>query len=135
MPMQNTPRLKETISVANNACWAIGELAIKVWDLLILQIDENRFVIPFFCTLLHELTPRWSFLFLGKKPCWLLNATFSSLIITDFLISGSSRNFSSCHDSDLVFGSNPSALRGNFSFCYWSLMACIPIKSQLCVFY
>ncbi|XP_038692603.1 transportin-1-like isoform X2 [Tripterygium wilfordii] len=26
----NTPRLKETISVANNACWAIGELAVKV---------------------------------------------------------------------------------------------------------
>ncbi|KHF99699.1 Transportin-1 [Gossypium arboreum] len=26
----NTPKLKETISVANNACWAIGELAIKV---------------------------------------------------------------------------------------------------------
>ncbi|KAK9069530.1 hypothetical protein SSX86_011434 [Deinandra increscens subsp. villosa] len=25
----NTPKLKETISVANNACWAIGELAIK----------------------------------------------------------------------------------------------------------
>ncbi|XVE48817.1 hypothetical protein DITRI_Ditri01bG0032800 [Diplodiscus trichospermus] len=25
-----TPKLKETISVANNACWAIGELAIKV---------------------------------------------------------------------------------------------------------
>ena len=28
--MQNTPKLKETVSVANNACWAIGELAIKV---------------------------------------------------------------------------------------------------------
>lgn len=27
---QNTPKLKETISVANNACWAIGELAVKV---------------------------------------------------------------------------------------------------------
>ncbi|GKC10155.1 transportin-1 isoform X1 [Tanacetum coccineum] len=26
----NTPKLKETISVANNACWAIGELEIKV---------------------------------------------------------------------------------------------------------
>ncbi|KAL6501642.1 Transportin-1 [Orobanche gracilis] len=26
----NTPNLKETVSVANNACWAIGELAIKV---------------------------------------------------------------------------------------------------------
>ncbi|KAL7150279.1 hypothetical protein ABFS83_05G100900 [Erythranthe nasuta] len=26
----NTPKLKETVSVANNACWAIGELAIKV---------------------------------------------------------------------------------------------------------
>ncbi|CAN4107327.1 unnamed protein product [Withania somnifera] len=26
----NTSKLKETISVANNACWAIGELAIKV---------------------------------------------------------------------------------------------------------
>ncbi|XP_011072141.1 transportin-1 [Sesamum indicum] len=26
----NTPKLKETASVANNACWAIGELAIKV---------------------------------------------------------------------------------------------------------
>ncbi|KAL6963674.1 hypothetical protein U1Q18_034680 [Sarracenia purpurea var. burkii] len=26
----NTPKLKETISVANNACWAIGELAVKV---------------------------------------------------------------------------------------------------------
>ncbi|KAB5541615.1 hypothetical protein DKX38_014589 [Salix brachista] len=25
----NTPKLKETISVANNACWAIGELAVK----------------------------------------------------------------------------------------------------------
>ncbi|XP_073306992.1 transportin-1-like [Primulina huaijiensis] len=25
----NTPNLKETLSVANNACWAIGELAIK----------------------------------------------------------------------------------------------------------
>ncbi|XP_034227487.1 transportin-1 isoform X3 [Prunus dulcis] len=26
----NTPKLKETVSVANNACWAIGELAVKV---------------------------------------------------------------------------------------------------------
>ncbi|KAM7479471.1 hypothetical protein LguiA_027684 [Lonicera macranthoides] len=26
----NTPKLKELVSVANNACWAIGELAIKV---------------------------------------------------------------------------------------------------------
>lgn len=26
----NTPTLRETVSVANNACWAIGELAIKV---------------------------------------------------------------------------------------------------------
>ncbi|KAL0373186.1 UNVERIFIED_CONTAM: Transportin-1, partial [Sesamum calycinum] len=26
----NTPKLKESASVANNACWAIGELAIKV---------------------------------------------------------------------------------------------------------
>ncbi|KAJ9189516.1 hypothetical protein P3X46_000799 [Hevea brasiliensis] len=26
----NTPKLKETMSVANNACWAIGELAVKV---------------------------------------------------------------------------------------------------------
>ncbi|KAL5561246.1 hypothetical protein UlMin_030993 [Ulmus minor] len=26
----NTPKLKETISIANNACWAIGELAVKV---------------------------------------------------------------------------------------------------------
>ncbi|KAL3645630.1 Transportin-1 [Castilleja foliolosa] len=28
--LENTPKLKETASVANNACWAIGELAIKV---------------------------------------------------------------------------------------------------------
>ncbi|KAI8533210.1 hypothetical protein RHMOL_Rhmol11G0279500 [Rhododendron molle] len=28
--LQNTPKLKETISVANNACWAIGEFAVKV---------------------------------------------------------------------------------------------------------
>ncbi|XP_026455966.1 transportin-1-like [Papaver somniferum] len=26
----STPELKETVSVANNACWAIGELAVKV---------------------------------------------------------------------------------------------------------
>ncbi|KAF2322678.1 hypothetical protein GH714_028450 [Hevea brasiliensis] len=26
----NTTKLKETVSVANNACWAIGELAVKV---------------------------------------------------------------------------------------------------------
>ncbi|KAL6556349.1 Transportin-1 [Orobanche gracilis] len=26
----STPNLKETVSIANNACWAIGELAIKV---------------------------------------------------------------------------------------------------------
>ncbi|XP_057974190.1 transportin-1 [Malania oleifera] len=26
----NTPKIKETVSVANNACWAIGELAVKV---------------------------------------------------------------------------------------------------------
>ncbi|XP_042508481.1 transportin-1-like isoform X2 [Macadamia integrifolia] len=26
----NTPELKENVSVANNACWAIGELAVKV---------------------------------------------------------------------------------------------------------
>ncbi|KAA8546130.1 hypothetical protein F0562_020976 [Nyssa sinensis] len=26
----NTPKLKETVSVANNACWAIGEFAVKV---------------------------------------------------------------------------------------------------------
>ncbi|KAI8024903.1 Transportin-1 [Camellia lanceoleosa] len=28
--LQSIPKLKETISVANNACWAIGELAVKV---------------------------------------------------------------------------------------------------------
>lgn len=27
---QNPPKLKESVSVANNACWAIGELALKV---------------------------------------------------------------------------------------------------------
>ncbi|KAF4382452.1 hypothetical protein G4B88_011404 [Cannabis sativa] len=26
----STPKIKETVSVANNACWAIGELAVKV---------------------------------------------------------------------------------------------------------
>ncbi|CAA0820530.1 Transportin-1 [Striga hermonthica] len=26
----STPKLKETVSVANNACWALGELAVKV---------------------------------------------------------------------------------------------------------
>ena len=44
MPMQNTPKLKETISVANNACWAIGELAIKVCELLFLQLGETRLI-------------------------------------------------------------------------------------------
>ncbi|KAF3774371.1 Phosphoglycerate kinase [Nymphaea thermarum] len=29
VPFPNTPHLKETVSVANNACWAIGELAVK----------------------------------------------------------------------------------------------------------
>lgn len=28
--MQETTQLIESISVANNACWAIGELAVKV---------------------------------------------------------------------------------------------------------
>lgn len=28
--MQETSQLIESISVANNACWAIGELAVKV---------------------------------------------------------------------------------------------------------
>lgn len=28
--MQETGQLIESISVANNACWAIGELAVKV---------------------------------------------------------------------------------------------------------
>lgn len=27
---QDISKLKDTISVANNACWAIGELAVKV---------------------------------------------------------------------------------------------------------
>ncbi|CAI9104774.1 OLC1v1003526C1 [Oldenlandia corymbosa var. corymbosa] len=36
----NTEKLKENVSVANNACWAIGELAIKV------QKDMSSVVIP-----------------------------------------------------------------------------------------
>lgn len=40
--MQNTPKLKETVSVANNACWAIGELAVKVCKLFMLMLDQAR---------------------------------------------------------------------------------------------
>ena len=47
MPMQNTPKLKETISVANNVCWAIGELAIKVCELFFMQLDEMRLISHF----------------------------------------------------------------------------------------
>ena len=28
--VQTSPKLKETVSVANNACWSIGELAVKL---------------------------------------------------------------------------------------------------------
>lgn len=30
LTVQSTPKIGETVSVANNACWAIGELAVKV---------------------------------------------------------------------------------------------------------
>ncbi|GJV85122.1 transportin-1-like protein isoform X1 [Tanacetum coccineum] len=43
----NTPKLKETISVANNACWAIGELAIKV----------NQDISPVVMTVISCLVP------------------------------------------------------------------------------
>ncbi|XP_076900422.1 transportin-1-like [Bidens hawaiensis] len=43
----NTPKLKETISVANNACWAIGELAIKV----------NQEISPVLMTVIACLVP------------------------------------------------------------------------------
>ncbi|KAJ0588039.1 putative importin-beta domain, armadillo-like helical, importin beta family [Helianthus annuus] len=43
----NTPKLKETISVANNACWAIGELAIKV----------NQEISPVVMTVISCLVP------------------------------------------------------------------------------
>ncbi|KAK8622254.1 hypothetical protein V6N13_117177 [Hibiscus sabdariffa] len=43
----NTPKLKETIAVANNACWAIGELAIKV----------PQEVSPFVMTVISCLVP------------------------------------------------------------------------------
>lgn len=29
-PFQTTSQVKQAVSVANNACWAIGELAVKV---------------------------------------------------------------------------------------------------------
>lgn len=35
LTVQSTPKIKETVSVANNACWAIGELAVKVRSLCI----------------------------------------------------------------------------------------------------
>ncbi|KAK3006542.1 hypothetical protein RJ639_017697 [Escallonia herrerae] len=43
----NTPKLKETVSVANNACWAIGELAIKV----------NQEISPIAMTVISCLVP------------------------------------------------------------------------------
>ncbi|KAK3000875.1 hypothetical protein RJ639_021105, partial [Escallonia herrerae] len=44
---RNTPKLKETVSVANNACWAIGELAIKV----------NQEISPIAMTVISCLVP------------------------------------------------------------------------------
>ncbi|GJS23147.1 retrovirus-related pol polyprotein from transposon TNT 1-94 [Tanacetum coccineum] len=43
----NTPKLKETISAANNACWAIGELAIMV----------NQDISPVVMTVISCLVP------------------------------------------------------------------------------
>ncbi|KAL6211175.1 hypothetical protein ACLB2K_016402 [Fragaria x ananassa] len=43
----NTPKLKETISVANNACWAIGELAVKV----------HQEISPIVLTVMSSLVP------------------------------------------------------------------------------
>lgn len=40
-------KLKETISVANNACWAIGELAVKV----------HQEIYPFVMTVMNSLVP------------------------------------------------------------------------------
>lgn len=39
--------MKETISVANNACWAIGELAVKV----------HQEIYPFVMTVMNSLVP------------------------------------------------------------------------------
>lgn len=41
--VQNADELKENVSVANNACWAIGELAIKVSFLLLTFIHAAIF--------------------------------------------------------------------------------------------
>lgn len=40
--VQNPPEVKETFSVANNACWAIGELAVKVGFSLWIVIQQTR---------------------------------------------------------------------------------------------
>ncbi|KAI7750159.1 hypothetical protein M8C21_003118 [Ambrosia artemisiifolia] len=56
----NTPKLKETISVANNACWAIGELAIKVHSLYYdVEVAEwvNQEVSPVVMTVISCLVP------------------------------------------------------------------------------
>ncbi|KAL2516792.1 Transportin-1 [Abeliophyllum distichum] len=43
----NTPKLKETLSVANNACWAIGELAIKVQkDMSSIVLTVISYLVP-----------------------------------------------------------------------------------------
>ncbi|XP_022849715.1 transportin-1 isoform X3 [Olea europaea var. sylvestris] len=43
----NTTKLKETLSVANNACWAIGELAIKVQkDMSSIVLTVISYLVP-----------------------------------------------------------------------------------------
>ncbi|CAI0468897.1 unnamed protein product [Linum tenue] len=43
----NTPNLKETLSVANNACWAIGELAVKIQkDVSPVVVNVISYLVP-----------------------------------------------------------------------------------------
>ncbi|KAK4486439.1 hypothetical protein RD792_009117 [Penstemon davidsonii] len=62
----SSPKLKETVSVANNACWAIGELAIKV----------HKEMTPVVLTVISSLVP------ILQRPEGLNNSLIENSAIT-----------------------------------------------------
>lgn len=145
---QDTGKLKETVSVANNACWAIGEIAIKVDEF---TISCSILIVSPKC----NLTQLYQYLNLiycfpvifGSKAylsSWLsgyVSYVFSHHILNQ--ISGPQRDISNSVGSGLMLSTNTSTCWGGilqllscFSLvhmhddCIYNLWPCISVKNM-----
>jgi hypothetical protein len=89
---------KENVSVANNACWAIGEVAVKVLlsDLTCIFALSKVVSICAACHVVHS--------FCQPK---LLLLHFGANFVVDKCLAGQTRYCSNCCECDFVSGSHP----------------------------